>query len=74
MREQHCHHPFDIETSTFQFLDNYKTLYIKLSLHHSKSFHAAPTRMQRVVIISENRIILNKFFLRKLMFRHTSKL
>lgn len=47
MREQHCHHPFDIETSTFQFLDNYKTLYIKLSLHHSKSFHATPTRMQR---------------------------
>lgn len=47
MREQHCHHPFDIETSTFQFLDNYKTLYIKLSLHHNKSFHAAPTRMQR---------------------------
>ena len=46
MREQHCHHPFDIETSTFQFLDNYKTLYIKLSLHHGKSFHAAPTLMQ----------------------------
>ena len=28
----------------------------------------------QVVIISENRIILNKFFLRKIMFRHTSKL
>lgn len=27
--------------------DNIKTLYIKLSLHYSKSFHAAPTRMQR---------------------------
>ena len=27
--------------------DNIKTLYIKLSLHHGKSFHAAPTRMQR---------------------------
>ncbi len=47
MREQHCHHPFDIETSTFQFLDNYKTLYTKLSFHHGKSFHAAPTLMQR---------------------------
>ncbi len=31
MRELHCHHPFDIETSTFQFSDNYKTLYIMLS-------------------------------------------
>lgn len=47
MRELDCHYQTSIETSTFQSLDNIKTLYIKLSLHHDKSFHAAPTRMQR---------------------------
>ncbi len=74
MREQHCHHPFDIETSTFQFLDNYKTLYIKLSASSRQVFSCRSNSYAKVVIISENRIILNKFFLRKLMFRHTSKL
>ena len=33
-----------------------------------------PVSNAKVVIISESRIILNKFFLGNLMFRHTSKL
>lgn len=73
MREQHCHHPFDIETSTFQFLDNYKTLYINES-SSQQVFSCRSNSNAKVVIISENRIILNKFFPRNIMFRHTSKL
>lgn len=73
MREQHCHHPFDIETSTFQSLDNIKTLYI-IESSSQQVFSCRSNSNAKVVIISENRIILNKFFPRNIMLRHTNKL
>ena len=54
--------------------DNIKTLYIKIESSSRQVFSCRSNSNAKVVIISENRIILNKFFLRKLMFRHTNKL
>lgn len=61
-REQYCHHPFDIETSTFQSLDNIKTLYIKVEFSSRQVFSCRSNSNAKVVIISESHIFLNKFF------------
>lgn len=70
MREQHCHHPFDIETSTFQFLDNYKTLYIKVESSSRQVFSCRSNSDAKIVIISESHIILNKFSKKNNVWAH----
>ena len=52
--------------------DNIKTLYIKIESSSRQVFSCRSNSNAKVVIISENRIILNKFFPRNIMLRHTS--
>ena len=54
--------------------DNIKTLYIKIESSSRQVFSCRSNSNAKVVIISENRIILNKFFPRNIMLRHTNKI